>query len=477
MEQFSYAFITTLLHSIWQTALLLFIYFIFTTGSYKTSPLFKRNFLFAILSLQLLCSLFTFFIIYTQPANQGLAGYTFLALSQVFDNSWLLSNAPLFFWAYTFVVLYRIGYSYIHYTNFINHYKKSLIKPAIDLRLFTVTKAFHFGIKRKISLWCSNAITTPMTFGFLKPVILLPLALVNQLSLQQTEALIIHELTHIRNNDFLLNWLLLIMQALFFFNPFIHIIAKKIKIEREKDCDVRVLHFNYNDIVYAETLLIAAQYQQKQLSLQLAAVKTKKQLLERIHFFSDKKNIEFDGKNLWFITMMGLITIVLVNVLLVQAFTQKQTSKTDVPIFTAKKIITAANDLNKNITTGALIEKEPLMVALAKPLTAKAKRNPALNKIKNNSAAPATETGLDTEAEEVFYAMPASNSETLVEGKEMIIKDESSDGKKITAAFKALLINGVWTFEPLWMISETKPLKDSLVHTKDSVLKLIPAVQ
>ncbi|MBK6635063.1 MAG: M48 family metalloprotease [Chitinophagaceae bacterium] len=58
-------------------------------------------------------------------------------------------------------------------------------------------------------------------FWFFKPVILLPVALVNNISTQQAETLILHELAHIRTNDYLLNWFLLTAETLFFLILFV----------------------------------------------------------------------------------------------------------------------------------------------------------------------------------------------------------------------------------------------------------------
>ena len=75
-----------------------------------------------------------------------------------------------------------------------------------------------------------------------------------------------------------------------------------------------------------------------------------------------------------------------------------------------------------------------------------------------------------------FLAMPASIPEMSMEGKEIIIKDQGTDGKTITAAYHALLIDGIWTLQPLWLISEIKANKGDSLATKkrDSVMHLFP---
>jgi hypothetical protein len=173
-------------------------------------------------------------------------------------------------------------------------FQRGIQKADIGMKLFTQEKAFQFGIKRKVKIWLSTTVNTPVTFGFLKPVILLPVALLNNITPAQAEALIIHELVHIRMNDYLLNWFLVIAETIFFFNPFISVICKKIRIEREQYCDVSVIDFEYKPALYAEALLQAERIKKMIPGFQLAAVSRKKQLLQRIQFFSS--NHEFKRK-------------------------------------------------------------------------------------------------------------------------------------------------------------------------------------
>ena len=63
--------------------------------------------------------------------------------------------------------------------------------------------------------------SSPVTIGFLKPIILLPVAALNSLTPQQVEAVLLHELSHIRRYDYLINLVITLVHTLFYFNPFI----------------------------------------------------------------------------------------------------------------------------------------------------------------------------------------------------------------------------------------------------------------
>jgi hypothetical protein len=86
-------------------------------------------------------------------------------------------------------------------------------------------------------------------------MILFPVASINQLTLAQAEAILIHELAHIRRADYLLNYLLQLAAAILFFNPFHRLLVQAACRDREISCDEWVLRYNYNRRDYAEALL------------------------------------------------------------------------------------------------------------------------------------------------------------------------------------------------------------------------------
>src|SRR6185312_10129757 len=76
--------------------------------------------------------------------------------------------------------------------------------------------AQQLNIQKKVRAHFSRFIETPMMIGFFKPVILLPVATINHLSVQQFEAILLHELTHIRRNDYLFNLIQSVIDAILF---------------------------------------------------------------------------------------------------------------------------------------------------------------------------------------------------------------------------------------------------------------------
>lgn len=111
------------------------------------------------------------------------------------------------------------------------------------------------GIRRTVRLCTTLAHETPAIIGYFKPLVLLPAALVARLAPEQLEAVILHELMHIRRHDYLVNLLRVAAETLFFFNPAVWWISRAIRLEREVACDQLVAEHTGNKLGYAKTLL------------------------------------------------------------------------------------------------------------------------------------------------------------------------------------------------------------------------------
>ena len=139
------------------------------------------------------------------------------------------------------------------------------------------------GIKRKVNFHISSFVEVPMMIGYLKPFVFFPIAAVNRLDIQQVEAILIHELTHIKRNDYLLNFLKVFIETILFFNPFIWLLGNLIEKGREYACDDSVIKLNVQPRTYADALLHLEQLRKKDhYPLGMAAFYTKSDLLNRI---------------------------------------------------------------------------------------------------------------------------------------------------------------------------------------------------
>jgi bla regulator protein blaR1 len=165
---------------------------------------------------------------------------------------------------------------------FVQHIKKEgLQKADLHYRLFVQKVAGHLGIRKKVAVYVSAIVTSPVTVGYLKPIILLPVAVLNNLSTQQAEAVLLHELSHIKRYDYLVNFIISIIHTVLYFNPFVKQFMKSIEAERENCCDQVVLQFGYDKVGYASALLTLEKISSQTQVLAIAAT-GKHYLLNRI---------------------------------------------------------------------------------------------------------------------------------------------------------------------------------------------------
>ncbi|HZH36656.1 MAG TPA: M56 family metallopeptidase, partial [Flavisolibacter sp.] len=167
-------------------------------------------------------------------------------------------------------------------------------KAQLEHRLFVHKVSFLLGISKKVKVVLSTLITSPVTVGYLKPVVLLPVAALNNLSPAQVEAILLHELSHIRRYDYLLNFIVSIIHTLLYFNPFVKLFMNTIEAEREACCDELVLQFGYDKVDYASALLHLEKTSGRHHTLTLAAAGNQNLLtrIEKIVGMEKKKTFK-----------------------------------------------------------------------------------------------------------------------------------------------------------------------------------------
>jgi bla regulator protein blaR1 len=97
--------------------------------------------------------------------------------------------------------------------------------------------AEQLQIKKTVTLLESEIVKVPVMAGFFKPIILVPFCMLSQLPADQAEAILLHELAHIKRKDYFVNLLQHFAEIIFFFNPAILWVSSLIRDERENCCD------------------------------------------------------------------------------------------------------------------------------------------------------------------------------------------------------------------------------------------------
>jgi beta-lactamase regulating signal transducer with metallopeptidase domain len=277
-----------LLNSIWQMAALWVIYLLLTASLRKLTADIKHSLATLLLgvgsvwfALTLAVKYFDYsespIIIAAEGQEETLSGAISLSLRNLEAALPYLSSVYL-------VVIVFMFFRFLRQYRYTKHVSTNAVhKVQPQFRLYVQQIAERMGIKKDIKVWLSEIVDTPMTIGFWKPIILMPIASVNGLSTQQVEAILLHELSHIRRNDYLVNLMITSIDIVLFFNPFSRLFIRTIKKERENSCDDLVLQFQYNAHAYASALLAIEQKRVLKVALGMAATgKNNRMLLDRV---------------------------------------------------------------------------------------------------------------------------------------------------------------------------------------------------
>lgn len=240
----------------------------------------------------------------------------FPVLNQGFERSASLLSSILLSASVTYLAL-LIFPSYKLFKNwqYVKRIRKEgLEKADLGYRLFVHKVAGHLAIGKKVMIYVSQIVKSPVTVGYIKPIILLPVAVMNHLSVQQVEAILLHELSHIRRYDYLVNFIISIINTLLYFNPFVKQFMKIIEAERETCCDDLVLQFGYDKVSYASALLTLEKASSTTTVLAIGAT-GKSNLLTRI-----EKIVGMEKKKKFSFTQFAAVLAALICILAFNSF-------------------------------------------------------------------------------------------------------------------------------------------------------------
>jgi beta-lactamase regulating signal transducer with metallopeptidase domain len=112
------------------------------------------------------------------------------------------------------------------------------------------------GIRRPVRVLESSLAQVPMVIGWLRPAILLPASALVGLTPQQLEAILAHELAHVRRNDYWVNLLQAVAEILLFYHPAVWWVSNRIRAEREHCCDDMGVAVCGDALTYARALVV-----------------------------------------------------------------------------------------------------------------------------------------------------------------------------------------------------------------------------
>ncbi len=183
--------------------------------------------------------------------------------------------------------------------------------------------AKKLGIKNFVFVYESARVKIPVALGYLKPIILLPIGMINGLPYTQVETIIAHELAHIKRYDFLINLIQSFIETVFFYHPAIWWISSQIKEERENCCDDLTIEICNDTLAYSKALYNLQHIKENHPELALAANGNDNQLLRRIKRMNgERSKLSYGGK-------FAALMFMFVFIATVFAFSTPATSKTN----------------------------------------------------------------------------------------------------------------------------------------------------
>jgi bla regulator protein blaR1 len=132
--------------------------------------------------------------------------------------------------------------------------RRGVLPVPAELRALLAELSGRLRVTRPVRLLVSGIAVVPSVVGWLRPVVLLPVAALSGLTPEQLEAILAHELAHVRRHDYLVNMIQVVIETLLFYHPAVWWISNTIRAEREDCCDDLAVAACGNRIAYARAL-------------------------------------------------------------------------------------------------------------------------------------------------------------------------------------------------------------------------------
>ncbi|MFD2514134.1 M56 family metallopeptidase [Pontibacter locisalis] len=264
----------TLLHSLWQGALLALLLGFIMLLLHRHTARIRYIIAGSTLLVQVLLSAITFDHYILRASEEPFSGSGAIAISSTapFEETTLAADtyfwtAPLFsaklyfeqhlpllvtLWLMGLVLMTLRFLGGLAYMQRLRHYKTTPLSEKWQQRLSLLRQ--ELGMSKAVRLVESGMVKVPMAIGYAKPVILMPLGAVAGLSQAQVEAILAHELAHILRRDYLFNLLQSVIDILFFYHPAMWWISGQVRAERENCCDDMAVSVCGNNLIYARAL-------------------------------------------------------------------------------------------------------------------------------------------------------------------------------------------------------------------------------
>jgi bla regulator protein BlaR1 len=382
------AIYTTLLHSLWMGLVLSLITSLIIVSTRKQSAARRYDLLAGTLLIFVLSIAFVFY----QTLNNGLKIESVSTLSSaqhvsnviqvnpVVGNSYINSAESIIsFWAsYSnqivliwFLIICAKSIQLFIGLQSIRHIKSTNVYSAGTFWEQKVADvARKLNINKPVLILQSGLAKVPMIFGHFKPVILIPLGLLNGLAEKEVEAIISHELAHLKRNDYLVNIIQSFVEIIFFFNPGVLWISKLIREERENCCDDLALSCLDSKHQYIKALISVQEFSASHPNYAMAITGRKNSLKDRVSrlVFDSNSSLNKVEKTL---LCIGLVSLVIIST----AFTKIRSYVKENNIITVKEVTMFFGNTPQDPSKAQSIKKKSAVSAIPKSKATEVKAN------------------------------------------------------------------------------------------------------
>jgi len=336
-EQFIQTFGWTLLHSLWQGAIVALLYGITMVFLKKHSS--KLRYYVSLIALLIIPIMFvvTFLSIYpdtetvstsntgsmtvlTKPVDAALLKTYFYErdtqsfFKDLFNSTLLYFNKHLpllvMMWLLGMMIFSLRFLGGLAYTQRLKHHRTYEVPDRWKEKLAEMCSTMK--LSKPVKMFESAITKVPMIIGYFKPVILVPLGTFSHVPADQLEAIISHELTHIIRKDYLVNIIQSVIEVFFFFHPAVWWISKNIRIEREYHCDDMTLDFYNDPLIYVKALANIKEMETNVPRFATAFYNGKDQLMARIQRMISRPRVKpnfSEGIIIAVFLIFGILTI------------------------------------------------------------------------------------------------------------------------------------------------------------------------
>ena len=256
----------TFVHSLWQIALIGFLLFIVL----RLIPGRSANTRYTISTFSLwlivVSSIVTYCIMLpdTRMISEVSGQLVFVKTSEPLSitaivSAWLEEHMPMMLTIWlggVAILLVRLVVS----LGWINHMRTTSIpNNELQISLNQIINKLQLKVTPEAS--SSGLIPSPLTIGYVKPLILFPIGIINQLTPNEVEAILTHELAHIVRRDYLSNLVQSFIETLFYYHPITWWISRMVRTERENRADDLAISWCGDQIGYAKALITVQEMQ------------------------------------------------------------------------------------------------------------------------------------------------------------------------------------------------------------------------